>query len=224
MRAVAALLAVLVSVSAALVRAYSVEPVQQSWSGWTRTVEPNDKVSQIVTCNWDELDSTTGAYFELFVGSRGANPGVGYELDVYEVDGGLDPIASSPVRVAAQDYDWLEFPVGVASGYEFTKGKFPSDEDHAWEEREKLEELSARPWKAEEHPLAVEWLEVNEDYFDQVARAAEKPQWYCPMVPDLDRGPWVAELNRRIAAGPVADPDRTRTWDDTVMALQEVAL
>ena len=117
MKAVVALLVALVSVSSALVRAYSVEPVQQSWSGWTRTVEPNDKVSQIVTCCWDELDST--CYVELFVGlneSAGA-----YDLEVRD-DSTSDLIAHKYNVPPVRDHEWLRFDT-LDIDAEFTKGK-----------------------------------------------------------------------------------------------------
>ena len=50
------LVTLLVTVSSALVQGMSVDPVKASCSGWT-TLQ-NNYVSQTVTCNWDELDST----------------------------------------------------------------------------------------------------------------------------------------------------------------------
>jgi len=52
------------SVSLGYVRAYSVEPQTASQSGWTRFVEPNNYVSQVVTICFDSL-----AYVELFAGA-----------------------------------------------------------------------------------------------------------------------------------------------------------
>ena len=60
----AAVLLVALAVSAnALTRAYTVEPRTQLWSGWTGWQEPNNYVSQIITCNFDGP-----VYCELFVG------------------------------------------------------------------------------------------------------------------------------------------------------------
>lgn len=50
---------------------YHVEPVKALWSGWTPSQFPNNYVSEVITCNFDELDSTTGAYCELFAGAKG---------------------------------------------------------------------------------------------------------------------------------------------------------
>jgi hypothetical protein len=113
-------IALAASAAAGAVCAYAVDPVKAAWSG---KADPEDGVSQTLTCNWDELDSTAGAYVELFVGSRGASPANAYLLDVYEVEDGVEPIASSPERVAAQDHAWLKFPLAVNADYEFTKGK-----------------------------------------------------------------------------------------------------
>jgi len=53
----------------ALVTAYHVEPKTAAMSGWTRVPpHPSYYVSEVITCNWDELDSAAGGYVELFVG------------------------------------------------------------------------------------------------------------------------------------------------------------
>ncbi len=54
------------SIALGLTQAISVEPRTAAWSGWTRTVEPNDRVSQIITCNFDSLGHP--GYVELFAG------------------------------------------------------------------------------------------------------------------------------------------------------------
>ena len=42
-------------VSFGLVQGYSVAPRTAAWSGWTSHEAPNNRVSQLVTCNWDHL-------------------------------------------------------------------------------------------------------------------------------------------------------------------------
>jgi len=53
----------------ALVTAYHVEPVKAAWSGWTSREAPGNRVSEVITCNFDELDSAAGGYVELFAGA-----------------------------------------------------------------------------------------------------------------------------------------------------------
>ena len=48
-------MALAATVTAGAVRAYAIDPVRASWSG---KAHPTLGVSEIVTCNWDELDST----------------------------------------------------------------------------------------------------------------------------------------------------------------------
>ncbi len=59
------LLAVSIGLGLALVRAYSVSPRTAAMSGWTGILEPNNSVSEIVTCCWDSLGGTSGGYVEL---------------------------------------------------------------------------------------------------------------------------------------------------------------
>ena len=47
----------------AYVRAYAVDPVKAQWSGWTRTLQGQNQVSEVITCNFDSL-----CYVELFAG------------------------------------------------------------------------------------------------------------------------------------------------------------
>jgi hypothetical protein len=110
------------SLSSAFVQAYSVEPVKASWSGKVRGDE-NHPVSQTVTCCWDQLDSASGGYVELFVGDLGVSPANQFKLDVYEYPGGVMPIASHSGKPAQQGHTWLKLPLTVQNGYSFTKGK-----------------------------------------------------------------------------------------------------
>jgi hypothetical protein len=84
---------------------------------------PDSGVSEIITCNFDELDSASGAYVVLYVGSPGTDPSSRYELDACEVGGGVDPAASNQGSVASKNYTWLKMTLTVASGHSFTKSK-----------------------------------------------------------------------------------------------------
>ena len=120
MKAVYLVLAVLlVSVSSALVQAYSVDPVKSAWSGWTPWLEPNNYVSQIITCNFDELDSASGGYVELFVGENGGNGT--YNVEVKD---GATRVAYQLGKAREGDYAWLKFSdIQMEPGESFTKGK-----------------------------------------------------------------------------------------------------
>jgi hypothetical protein len=84
-----ALATMLVSVSAGLVRAYSVEPRSASESGWTPWLEPNNYVSEVITVNFD-LPITAA----LFCGSSGA--GGDYQVSILtypgDIESGLDVV------------------------------------------------------------------------------------------------------------------------------------
>ncbi|UCG42864.1 MAG: hypothetical protein JSU73_13560, partial [candidate division WOR-3 bacterium] len=114
----ASLTMLLVTVSSALVQGYSVEPVMASWSGWTRTVPGQNYVSEIITCNWDSV-----VYCELFVGDLGASPGNAFQANVYEVGGGVEPVAWSLDTAASRGHTWLKMPLTTETEYSFTKGK-----------------------------------------------------------------------------------------------------
>jgi|WetSurMetagenome_2_1015567.scaffolds.fasta_scaffold486791_2 hypothetical protein len=55
-------------VSLGLVQGYSVAPRTAAWSGWTSHEAPNNRVSELVTCCWSQLDYASGGYCELFCG------------------------------------------------------------------------------------------------------------------------------------------------------------
>lgn len=117
MKAVAILTAMLASLAFGLTQAYSVEPVKPQWSGWTDTMPPNDRVSQIITCNWDEIDSS--CYVELFAGERGA--GGAYNLDIKD---GNTLVAQQSGVTPGRSYSWLKFGnIEMEVGQSFTKGK-----------------------------------------------------------------------------------------------------
>ena len=105
----------------ALVSAYHVELVTAAQSGWTSTVYGHDYVSEIVTCCWDELDSASTGYCELFQGDTGT--GSQYKLDIYEYPSG--PLVAYRYNVApGRDNAWLRFDrIRLETGESFTKGK-----------------------------------------------------------------------------------------------------
>jgi hypothetical protein len=121
MRILFAVLAATVTVASGLVRSYFVEPKSAALSGWTDTTPGRDYVSEVVTCCWDELDSASGSYVELFAGET--LTGKPYKLDVYEYPDGVFPVASHSGKQARRGHAWLKFPLTVTSGYTFTKGK-----------------------------------------------------------------------------------------------------
>ena len=120
MRRFSLLLAAAVGVSLALVQAYSVAPVKASWSGWTSHEAPNNRVSELVTCCWDQLDSASGGYVELF---QGDTSGTGtYLLSIREYPGDV-AVATSPNTPQGSPHSWLRFSVWMLPGKHFTKGK-----------------------------------------------------------------------------------------------------
>jgi hypothetical protein len=78
-------------------------------------------VSQILTCCWDELDSASGSYVELFQGDTGT--GSQYKVDVYDYPGGVTPVASNAGAHARQPQSWVRMPLTMTPGKSFTKGK-----------------------------------------------------------------------------------------------------
>jgi len=57
---VAALIAA--SVASGYVRAYAIDPVRADWSG---KADPEDGIGQVITVNFDQLDSTSGYWGHL---------------------------------------------------------------------------------------------------------------------------------------------------------------
>ena len=107
------------AVALGLTQAYKVEPAQQSWSGWTEGED--GYVSQIVTANFDELDSVSGGYVQLFTGLRGA--GGNYNLEILEAGDG-PTVAREDNRPAGLNHAWLTFDrIKMETGQSFTKGK-----------------------------------------------------------------------------------------------------
>ncbi len=113
---VAVLVALIPSSGLGLTQAYSVEPVTAAWSGMADP-HPDYGVSQIITCNFDELDST--CYVELFVGANGDTGS--YKLEIKE---GNTLVASQAGVSPGRDYAWLMFgDIQMEPGESFTKGK-----------------------------------------------------------------------------------------------------
>jgi hypothetical protein len=106
------LLLAAVGVSLGLVQGYSVAPRTGAWSGWTRTIQGQDHVSQRVVANFDSLK-----YLELFAGDKG-NVANAYVATVYE-DG--DPVMSA-TGSQSHDCQWVRFENWDVE-HAFTKGK-----------------------------------------------------------------------------------------------------
>ena len=116
----AVLLLLIAGAAYSLVVGYHVEPVKAQWSGWTHLHGPGDTVSQVLTINFDELDSTAGAYVELFAGSEGN--GGQYNLSVLTYPGG-SPIAPDAHADGDVDHEWVRFKLGVSYPESIIKGK-----------------------------------------------------------------------------------------------------
>jgi hypothetical protein len=114
---VAALLLAIAGVAFPLVVGCHVDPIQASWSGWTVHGTPTDRISEVITCNFDSL-----AYVELFTGFRGA--GANYHLDIYEYPDG-PRVAYRHDIVPGRDHTWLRFDrIRLETGRSsLTKGK-----------------------------------------------------------------------------------------------------
>jgi len=105
------LMAAMLSVASGYVTCCHVEPIKAAWSGWTGRWEPNNNVSQTVTCNFDSL-----SYVELFAGAKGS--GGPYWLSVRL--GGLEVVSSDGDSVP--DHGWVRFQ-NWNRRIAFTKGK-----------------------------------------------------------------------------------------------------
>ncbi|MBM3330449.1 hypothetical protein FJY68_01200 [candidate division WOR-3 bacterium] len=103
----------------ALVRAFHTEPVSVALSGWTGTMPPNNYVSQVLTINFDELDSTAGAYCELFAGTQsGGGP---YHVSVKTYPGSAEVASAS--QDGHVDHKWVRFNLNVLHPESIVKGK-----------------------------------------------------------------------------------------------------
>ena len=112
------LVAVMLSSVYSYVTGYHVEPVKAAWSGWTAF---QGGVSQVITCNFDEFDSASAGYVELFAGEYGQ--GGAYNLAVTDYVSG-QPVASQTGVLPGRDHAWLRFGgITMEPGRAFTKGK-----------------------------------------------------------------------------------------------------
>jgi len=107
------------SVAFPLVTGIHIEPVKSAWSGWAPSEFPYNFVSQGITINFDELDSASGAYCELFAGAKGN--GGQYNLTVLTWPGGY-PIGSG-VGNGNVDHKWVRFRLNVLRPDSIVKGK-----------------------------------------------------------------------------------------------------
>jgi len=80
---VAAIAVMSCSAASALTRPYAIEPVKAAWSGWTHRYEA---VGQTVVCCWDELDSASGGYVELFCGYHEGNGRYNLDIKDYQTE------------------------------------------------------------------------------------------------------------------------------------------
>ena len=115
----AVLLLLIAGVASPLVVGFHVEPVKAAWSGWTSHQAPNNRVSEVITCNFDELDSTTGSYCELFGGSLGARGP--YHVSVRTYPGGAEIASGSNIHPG--DHEWVRFNLSVLHPESIVKGK-----------------------------------------------------------------------------------------------------
>jgi hypothetical protein len=113
----AALLLLIAGVAYPLVVGYHVGPVAAAMSGWTHR---GDSVAQVITINFDELDSTTGSYVELFAGTKGG--GGAYHVDVLTYPGGSQ-IAWTATANGNVDHEWVRFNLQVTRPESIVKGK-----------------------------------------------------------------------------------------------------
>ena len=112
------LVAAALSPALGLVSAYHVEPVKAAWSGWTPLY---GNVSEVITCNFDELDSMTGAYVELFAGEYGN--GGDYNLSIWTYPGGTQ-IAYKLHGKYVRPQHWVRFDsINVTYPESIVKGK-----------------------------------------------------------------------------------------------------
>jgi hypothetical protein len=110
----AVLLLLIAGVAFPYVVGFHVEPVKAQWSGWTHWQQPNNFVSQGVTCNFDTL-----CYVELFAGAKGG--GGAYHLSVLTNPGGSE-IASANAA-GDVDHKWVRFNLNVLRPDSIVKGK-----------------------------------------------------------------------------------------------------
>lgn len=231
----AVLLLLIAGVACPLVVGYHVDPVRANWSGWTGHQAPNNRVSQVLTINFDELDSASGAYCELFAGTRGA--GGQYHVTVLSYPGGFR--IGSGVADGNVDHQWTKFKIGVEVPDSIVKGKQlelrftrgGSDSiQFYWAEGDKY------PWgwlMRAEVPYAGQDLAMRVmarmDAIDSLDFGADEASWYvldysghpCPW-PDVDS---LADLAKTARVKTVRldldwrllQPDSAGQWDTVLL-------
>ena len=61
--------------------------------------------------------------------------------------------------------------------------KTPSDEDaEAWEDKDNLNKVTARPWKTKQYPVIAGWLEANDGALNAMSTAMQRTGYYMPAV------------------------------------------
>ncbi|GEM_PF-1276236 len=110
MRGVTLLLAI-AGAAFPLVVGYHVEPVKAAWSGWTSHQAPYNRVSEVITCNFDSL-----SYVELFAGVKGN--GGAFAATVFEGNTQLMTSLGNTVP----DHGWVRFE-NWNTHVAYTKGK-----------------------------------------------------------------------------------------------------
>jgi hypothetical protein len=119
MKTVCLLIFGVVASATALVTAYHIDPKTAAMSGKASGNPEYGGVSQILICCWNELDSASGSYCELFAGET--LTGQNYLADVYEVGG---PRVAYNLGVHARTpQSWVRMPLTMVAGKSFTKGK-----------------------------------------------------------------------------------------------------
>ena len=117
-------------VAYSLVVGYHTEPRTAEQSGWTSVVSPNHTVSQVVTVNFDELDSAAGGCkVQLFVGSKLTSQLYYMSILTYP---GHAPVGDAFGDRSDVDHKWVTFwpeihrPESIVRGkkleFRFTRG------------------------------------------------------------------------------------------------------
>ncbi len=183
-------------ISYALLSAYHVEPRTAGQSGWTHAHDTAGQyVSQVVTVNFDELDSAAGGcYVELFVGSKCTGHEYGLAVSTYP---GGTPLAYPHVVDGDVDHEWVRFYLNTSYPESIVRGK-------------KLKFRFTRVW-----PDSLQF------YYDTTAGYSRYGQMIAPSLPSL---PATAGLAMRVRArlNPIDStdwgatcflPDSQKHWD-----------
>lgn len=117
----AVLLFLIAGAAYSLVVGYHTEPRTAAQSGWTSKVWPNHTVSQVVTMNFDELDSTAGGcYVQLFVGSKLTSQQYYMSILTYP---GHEPVGYAFGDRGDVDHQWVTFWPKVNYPESIVRGK-----------------------------------------------------------------------------------------------------